>query len=151
AESWAEWTRAVQEHRTPEVDIAVRRMLMALNERRRPEDMLVDAVVVWENLFGATGETVFRVSSAIAWLLGEDSGDRRALQKEYKTIYDRRSDVVHGNVTKKMNDADAVVITARRAVRISLEILRRVFSDRTDLLAIRDSAERGIALILGTR
>jgi hypothetical protein len=149
AESWRVWSGHVQKHRRAEVNIAVRRMLMALTERRRPEDMLVDAVVVWENLFGASGETVFRISAALARLLATSAADRLAKQQDYKSIYTLRSDLVHGNVSKKINDVNLLAATARRAVRVSLDVLRTVFCDRADLLEIPNSSDRGLAVILG--
>jgi hypothetical protein len=147
AESWRGWSQVVHQHRTAEIAVAIRRMLMALTERRRPEDMLVDAVIVWENLFGATSETTLRVSAALAWLLATDPDSRRALQAECSGIYGLRSRVVHGN--KKQTTPEELAAKGRRATQISLSALRAVFSDRADLLHEKNSDRRAITLIVG--
>ena len=76
AGAWQEWTQRVAQLRIPGIAIAIRRLLAATSERRSPDDVLVDAVIVWENLFGARTETTLRVTSALAWLLGTSPTDR---------------------------------------------------------------------------
>jgi hypothetical protein len=146
AEAWRTWSQAVHRHRTPEVAVAIRRMLMAMTERRRPEDMLVDAVIVWENLFGAPNETTLRVSAALAWLLAGDAPGRRSLYSELAVLYKLRSGVVHGN--RKQTNPQDLGLKARRAVQIALSALRTVFSIRSDLLKEKDPAQRALTLIL---
>jgi hypothetical protein len=59
--------------------------------------MLVDAVIVWENVFDAKQETTMRVTSSLAWLLGDSVQDKQAKQRTYKTIYELHSGIVHGS------------------------------------------------------
>jgi hypothetical protein len=60
--------------------MSIRRILRAVSERKEPEDTLIDAVIVWENLFGSSQETTLRVTMSVAWMLGTDSKHReRAL------------------------------------------------------------------------
>lgn len=49
--------------------------------------LLVDAVILWDNPFGARTETTLRVTSSLAWLLGSSAVDRKSKQKHYKDIY----------------------------------------------------------------
>jgi hypothetical protein len=147
ASDWLDWVKRVHEHRTPSVAVAIRRMLQAIAERRSPDDVLVDAVIVWENLFGAAVETTLRVTSSMAWLLGDDAADRANKQKEYKDLYAARSGIVHGSLTKAKSAQLAE--QAHRTVAISRAALRTVFRDRTDLLHINSSEKRSLAMMLG--
>ncbi|MPZ21967.1 MAG: hypothetical protein GEU28_00105 [Dehalococcoidia bacterium] len=146
AAEWAGWSKKIHDYRAAGVSVAIRRMLMATADRRLPEDVLVDAIVVWENLFGGANETTLRVSTALAWLLASTADARRDRQKRFKKIYGLRSRVVHGapNVNQKELQKSAV-----EAVQVSLEALRQVFGDRTDLLRMGSGAERSEALLLG--
>jgi hypothetical protein len=144
-EAWAKWSVLVRSHRTPSTAVAVRRMLQSLGERRNPDDVLVDAVVVWENLFGASTETTMRICTALAWLLGTNAADRAKLQSQYKKLYALRSNIVHGSpkvATEKVPEA------SRAAVQTSLSALRKLFEHRPDLLAEKTSEERGNKLLL---
>ncbi len=144
-ESWSIWTQRVKNHRSPSTAVAIRRMLQALGERYNPEDVLVDAVIVWENLFGASQETTLRISTALAWLLGKDASDRASLQKQYRDLYVLRSDIVHGSAKLA---SDKIPVASRRTVAISLTALRELFEKRTDLLAETSSRARGNKLLL---
>lgn len=142
---WVLWAKRVQEHRTASTAVSLRRLLQAIAERRNPEDVLVDAVIVWENLFGAAQETTLRISTSLAWLLGSDADDRAARQKIYKTLYSARSGIVHGSSRVK---ADRIPEQARQAVSVSIAALRKVFCERTDLLEISRSDDRSTAVML---
>ncbi|MGY1681984.1 hypothetical protein [Geodermatophilus sp. SYSU D01176] len=146
--AWQKWSGLLRQHRTKSTAIAIRRMLQALSERTQQDDVLVDAVVVWENLFGATQETTFRITTALAWLLGTDADDRAARQVRYKKLYDLRSKIVHGS--DKLKEA-AVPPAAQEAVQISLAALREVLAVRQDLLQEKDSAHRANRLLLDQR
>lgn len=75
----ATWIDLIDKCWTPRLDIAVRRLLSAANKRTDPADRLVDAVIVWESIFGTSqGEIRFRVSTAMAWLLADDIAEREA-------------------------------------------------------------------------
>jgi hypothetical protein len=144
-DAWAMWTQRVKTRRTPSNAVAVRRMLQALGERHNHEDVLVDAVVVWENLFGASSETTMRICTALAWLLGSNSADRAKRQSQYKKLYALRSNIVHGSsrvASDKVNKA------AHETVQISLSALRELFEHRPELLAEKTSEDRGNKLLL---
>lgn len=143
-ELWVEWAKKIHDNRTVGIGVAIRRMLMAIAERHSPEDVLVDAVIVWENLFGSRTETTFRVSSALAWLLGDSSEDRMRRQKRYKEIYGIRSSVVHGSENLNSNTLQAV---SKEAVGIAIAALGSVFGDRRELLKLKDSDARSLHVI----
>jgi hypothetical protein len=123
----------------------MRRCISAAHERADPADRLVDAVIVWENLFGTSeGEPRLRVSAAMAWLLGADGKDRRRLQLALKRIYDARSKVVHGGDVAPQELAG----TALDALTYSVDIMRVLFRDRQDILGLADGAARSLAVLL---
>jgi hypothetical protein len=141
---WKTWTSRIGKHRIPTIGVAIRRMLASVAERRSMDDVLVDAVIVWENLFGATTETTLRVSSSLAWLLGTSSADRKLRLEQYKKIYGFRSRVVHGTPTidqEKLNEY------GMQAVQISIDALRAVFDKRVELLKIPNSEKRSLELM----
>lgn len=144
---WITWAERIHQHRTDRIGVAVRRILQALSERQSPEDILVDAVVVWENLLGASPETTFRTTMALAWLLGADAADRTEKQDRYKKLYGMRSGIVHGFANEEVSK---VATAAGEAVETSLAALRVIFRDRPDLLAISRSDRRANRLVLGT-
>jgi len=142
--NWKTWATRIGRKRIPTIGVAIRRMLAAVAERRTPEDVLVDSVIVWENLFGARTETTLRVSSSLAWLLGSSSEDRRIKQSRYKKIYDFRSQVVHGDPA--VNEI-RLQVYATEAVQISIDALSKIFKDRPDLLDVTKSEERSIEIM----
>jgi hypothetical protein len=141
---WKKWAEQIGVNRIPTVGVAIRRMLAAVAERHTPEDILVDAVIVWENLFGASAETTLRVSSSLAWLLGNDADDRKEKQAKYKKIYGFRSQVVHGS--PDVNE-QKLVEYSQEAVNISIDALAAIFEKRADLLKIKSSEERSTEIM----
>jgi hypothetical protein len=124
----AKWTTRIKDNRfdSIEPDTSGRR-------RSEPDDILVDAVIAWENLFGSNQETVLRVTSALAWLIEPDSpAERSTLQSRLKKLYTLRSNVVHGNVKKSA----ALKTESQEAVSIALRSLATLFEHRPDLLAL---------------
>lgn len=144
-EEWKSWSAKIHDHRTDQVGVAIRRILRAVSERKESEDTLIDAVIVWENLFGAAQETTLRVTMSVAWMLGTDAADRSEKVSEYKKIYQHRSDIVHGNAKLK---TDKTADYATRAIQISVELMRKVFDDRQDLLRLKTGAERSAVVML---
>lgn len=141
-----EWAQLVDSQWAPRIDIAVRRLLSAANARTDMADRLVDAVIVWENLFGTSqGEPRLRISAALAWLMANDAAGREALQLQLKNIYDYRSRIVHGGKP----DDSALAEQANIALTHALAALRTLFRDRPDVLALPDGATRSLRLIMG--
>jgi Apea-like HEPN len=146
AATWQHWIGLIKTHRIPSIDVSMRRLLSASTERTAPEDVLIDAVVVWENLFGAKAETTLRISSSLAWLLGDSPPDRLIRQTMYKKIYSLRSDVVHGAPNLKMNEIQS---SATDALSVSVAALRALFTSHTSLLTFKSSEERSRHIMLG--
>jgi hypothetical protein len=144
AREWEGWTKRIGEHRIPTIGVAIRRMLAAASERHAPDDVLVDAVIVWENLFGAKAETTLRVTSSLAWLLGNSAEDRRTRQSRYKKIYASRSDVVHGAASVR---SEQIYGYSLEAVAISIESLRAIFTTHVQLLDIKTSEDRSLSIL----
>lgn len=144
AASWREWADRVHANRTPSTNVAVRRMLAAAAERLSPDDVLVDAVIVWENLFGGSVESTLRVTSSLAWLLEPTVEGRLAFQASLKKIYAARSRIVHGGNPLK---PDELVKLAEAAVDVSVRALRAIYTTHVHLLQVRDSAERSLRIL----
>lgn len=144
-ESWQEWANRIRTHRTPQTSVSIRRILRAVSERKEPEDTLIDAVIVWENLFGAAQETTLRVTMSVAWMLGGDAKGRTRLVKELKDIYQQRSDIIHGNAKLKM---EKTYPCAMRAIEISIELLRIMFRDHPKFLELKSGSERSALVLL---
>jgi hypothetical protein len=125
----------------------MRRTLTAAGSRLDPIDGFVDAVVAWENCFGTSTETTFRVTAAMAAILEtSDAAARLQKQKDLTKIYGKRSRVVHGAVDLSPQEA----FTLRdSALRTAIECLRRLYSDRPDLLAMK-SEQRSTQILLGS-
>lgn len=142
----AEWTRRIETHGAPHIEIAVRRVLSAAHARADPADRLVDAVIAWENLFGTSeGEPRLRISSAIAWLVKSDNAQRASLQDRIKRLYDDRSKIVHGGTL----DTQVIGERANEALALARQCLQILLRDRPDLLHLPDGAARSLRLILG--
>ena len=144
-EQWRSWSERLIASKMSNIEIAVRRVLLAVGERQMPEDVLIDSIMAWENLFGAHQETMFRVCGSLAWLLTNDVGERKTLMKELKDIYGLRSRVVHGSASLKPSDSTA----PQRALEIAMDALRVIFKDRADLLNEPDGSARSNRVLLG--
>lgn len=139
------WCDLVDQHWSPRIDIAVRRVLSAAQVRNDPSDRLVDSVIAWENLFGTSeGEPRLRISSAMAWLLADSASGRADLQQEIKQLYDDRSKIVHGGSF----DEAAIAEKSNRALDLALLCLRALFGVRPEVLSLPDGSARSLRLIL---
>lgn len=144
--NWKQWNERIAAKRKSGIDISVRRALLAAAERQSPEDVLVDAVVVWENLFGSNQDTTIRVTGALAWLLAMDVAGREQKQRRLKEIYQLRSNIVHGAhqmTTQEMQTCP------QEALDVALEALRRIFEVRPDLIDLEDGNARSNRMLLG--
>lgn len=137
----AQWSSLISGNHNRNIDVAVRRCLSSAALRLDPADRLMDAVIAWENLFGASPETSFRLAAAIAKLLADKDG-RVDLLKTLRDLYRRRSEVAHGaNLQTISEDADA-------ALDVAVRCLRLLYRDRVDLLSLAKSDQRANQLLL---
>ncbi|GAA2698475.1 MULTISPECIES: HEPN domain-containing protein [Actinosynnema] len=143
---WAGYVRALVEH-GGHIGVAVRRTLRAASERTDPEDLLVDAVIAWENLFGADqGEVTLRVVTTMARLLRPDQQGREELRGELSGIYALRSRIVHGaHVTDTPWETRR---QSHRTLELTLEVLRVLLTTRTDLLALASGGARSSKVMM---
>jgi hypothetical protein len=138
-----EWARLLKERYHPSLAMAIRRVLLAADGLRDPEDALVDAVIGLESLFGTgQGEVAFRLQTALAFLFGTDASSRATIHAEVRELYDARSKLVHGGHLELAHELYAMV---SRAVNLLLDSLRRLLTTHQHLLS--DQA-RGKRLIL---
>ncbi|BBX38042.1 hypothetical protein MMAG44476_34354 [Mycolicibacterium mageritense DSM 44476 = CIP 104973] len=147
---WTEWMQRTWTF-YDNIPIAITRLLRAVSEvKPRPEDTLIDAIIVWENIFGAPQESTMRITMAMARVLATAEAERRDRWEEFKKIYTLRSDIVHGNEKFRKLTPSQVYATAAKAVPISIELLRTVMQSHPDLLTqYKNGAERSAAVLLG--
>jgi hypothetical protein len=128
------------------LDIGIRRLLSAATSRIDQLDGLIDAVMCWENLFGDTPETMFKVCGALARLLEPDDQEARAGRfRRLRDIYTIRSKLVHGASEPKLADREALRL---EAIQVALDALRLVLVSE-ELMSCRDSVERAKLMLLG--
>ena len=146
ARDFSDLAVAIHTLRRPSFDVAIRRTISGMTGRGDPSDALVDLVICWENLFGSTqGELRLRITAAVAWLLGSSAHERQSLLREAGRIYDNRSAIVHGSAPTPEDIQDSLM----EARQITLRLLRHLFIERPDVLAMSDGNARSRALILG--
>lgn len=145
-EDWVAWIRRVHANRHPSVDVAVRRTISATSHRLDPADALIDLVIAWENLFGSRqGEPALRIAASLGWLLGGAADEREAVRSTVATLYDLRSDLVHGNRAVPPREATMALRIARD---LTISVLRTLYEHRTDLLRMSGGADRSRNLVM---
>ncbi|MEO3771341.1 hypothetical protein [Micromonospora sp. B9E7] len=142
-ESWREWIGRLDSVELLRLGVAPARLLRAVAERRDPFDSLIDSVICWEAIFGGDAEMTLRVSSAIARLLRPPGPERQQLRREVADLYRLRSKVVHG-VGVAMDD---VIEASKTAIRLGIQIVRTLATDRVDLIN-KTSSERSILVLM---
>jgi Apea-like HEPN len=146
---WTEWMERVWKF-YDHVPIAIRRLLRAVSEiKPQPEDTLIDAVVVWENVFGTPQEATMRITFSMARILAQTPEDRRDRWNEFKKIYTLRSDLVHGNEKVEKLAPAQLYDAANRAVPISGALLRTLMLSHPNLLTdYKNGGDRSAAVLL---
>lgn len=139
------WLQLLNERMTRQLEIPARRVVASITERGDPRDALIDAVIAWDGLVGATPETVLRVTAGLTVLLEDDPQKRPRFQKELKEIYKLRSGLVHGSKVPTEREAHNA---HARAVKVALESLRRIIVDYPGLAAL-DAEVRSNLLVVG--
>jgi hypothetical protein len=143
--AWKEWYDLLGTSGAERVDIALSRIIRAVAERRDPVDVLIDAVIAWENLFGSSqGELKLRITASMARLLADDPKDRLELRKKLGRIYDLRSQAVHGSGKPK----PAEIALCSEALDYAIRIVKVVFKKRPDLLEDKEGTDRSMKLLL---
>ena len=130
AEGIQHWVELLTTRGIDNVDIAVGRIVTASTERQSAEDVLIDAVIAWESLVGADGETTFRVAASLAHLLEPAVTGRKERVKELRGLYGERSKVVHG----QSRGSKTVNQSANSALEIAKQGLAAMLTDHPWLL-----------------
>ncbi|KDA44543.1 HEPN domain-containing protein [Frankia sp. BMG5.23] len=139
-----EWSKRLTLGNVRRLKIGARRILSAASDRGDLLDSLIDAVICWENMFGSTPDTAFRICGAMACLMQpEDRDAREELLRKLKRVYSRRSDIVHGRT-----ELPAYKVQEYRdtAIKFGLEALRLLLVN-SDLMAIQESSLRAELLL----
>jgi len=97
---FSEWFELLWEKDYNEVRIALDRLNLAIYERKKPKDAIIDGVIAWEALFSEAFETTLKVTGSISKLL-YNIEERPDKYKRLKDLYDLRSEIVHGKQVKK--------------------------------------------------
>lgn len=123
------------------INIAMNRLLSATCMRDSLDDMLIDAVMCWENIIGSEHEVTFKVCASMAKLLSENNNDRNLIFKELKTIYNERSELVHGNIkyNTNQNDINKAVIYAAKLMDVIIsndKLLSMANDERSDYILL---------------
>ena len=142
--AWQEWYDRLNKPEVSRIELALSRILRALAERREPSDVLIDAVIAWENLFGHKEEATLRVTLSLARLIADTPKARADLRSELGKIYALRSNIVHGAANLKISDQPK----CQRALEVAIEAMRVLVSQRSDILSLPTGAERSNALIV---
>lgn len=152
------WSDLVNDYHHNEIAFVGRRIVSAINARWTLDDVLVDAVIAWENLVGGTPETTFRTSAAMACLLEQEPTARLVLQHRLAAIYAARSDVVHGRLGKdastwqwrlaKGEQKVGLDAVANEALDVAMRGLKAMIERRPDLIKLK-AAGRCERLLLG--
>ncbi|MCA1605000.1 MAG: hypothetical protein LC775_05900 [Acidobacteria bacterium] len=145
AERTRVWAARVEQQHPAQLNFGVRRLVAAASTRHDPIDSFIDAVICWENMFGASSENTFRVCGAMACLLEpSDSTKRLSEFTSLKKLYDIRSRLVHGATELTGREASDY---RTKAVRYALHTMRLLYN-YPNLLKAKDSADRGRDVLL---
>lgn len=128
----------VDSHYDSALAIPTRRLVSARLQRHDIEDGLVDAVVALESLFAGSdsGELSFRISAAVAWLIGRSAEERLKVQKELRDLYALRSKILH------RGGAGQDVSSERdRTVKLATDAISALLRDHPDLVADENRAK----------
>lgn len=145
--AWGRWISKISSIGLKGVEVAARRIQLAIAERDSPLDRFVDSIIAWENIFGGGSEMTLRISASLALLLGKDSGDRRRIYDEARKLYTLRGKVVHGADTVKDKDLPASAATGLRA---AIDAMRKLYEELPDMVPLTGE-KRSLAMILQAR
>jgi hypothetical protein len=126
------------------LNVAEHRLLSALSERSQPADRLIDAVIVWESLFGGDVELSFRIAMGMAFLIGNDADEIETIRKQCLRLYTARSKLVHGS---SRADSPAITENADQATDLALRAMRAIYHDAPELIKA-ESKERTMMAVL---
>jgi hypothetical protein len=137
------WYRRIVKKHNNSLEIAKRRLLIAASPSRTSEDALIEALIVWENLFGAPTKTVQRITASIAALLEPNAAAKADLQKKLHHIYSQRNKIVYGTAALPR---EKVKILGSDAVQYTIRSMQTLYMKKTSLLSL-SAEDRSSALL----
>lgn len=138
------WCSKISNSNTTNIRIAIKRVLSSLIERDNPIDSFIDSAIALENLFGGPSELTLRISTSVAYLLGNDTKSRIEIQSKIKKLYNDRSKIVHG---ESKSDLNQIMKNRDYSIAVCLKSISILFN-YPELLKC-NSGERSQKLILG--
>lgn len=142
-----EWANRISESQDEKISIAKSRFILALNGRENPVDSFIDSIIALENLFGNKSEITVSVTSSVCILLESNVKNRPALYNNVKSLYGKRSTIIHGVVNIPTgNDAQEL---KNKALQYVMNCLKILYMDYPKLLSVKSSV-RSKEIILGT-
>ena len=123
------------------IEVALRRLVRALTERVDWADVIIDAVIAWENLVEHRDAPTASVLWGIRKLTEDTDWSRRRIQ----TVYETRSDIVHGDDPKSSDPRS----DAQDAIRVGLDAMRQLLAAGRDDPAILEMSSEERVLALG--
>jgi Apea-like HEPN len=142
--SWNDWISRITTIGLKGVEVAARRLQLAIAERRSPVDRFVDSIIAWENLYGSGGAMTLRISASLALLLGENADHRKQIYDDAKTLYALRGKVVHGTANVADSEIDS---SAKKGIRVAIDALRKIYAELPDMIPFNGQS-RSEAMIL---
>ena len=140
-------SKIVSSKKIANIQVATNRYISALNNRTDSTDVLLDAVIGLENLFGQRSEISFAIANSVSRMLYDDYDERLRAFKELKDIYAARSTVVHGD-TKQKNKLNVPEFSEKaidflgRSLMIMIskkpELIDFSSADRVKAIALKD-------------
>ena len=108
------------------VQVPIKRLKMAILERNNPEDSILDAMIAWEGMFSDSFETVFKVTGSIFKFISPHNSN--ISYDRLKTLYDIRSELVHGKYGKKLKKENLQALRSE-VIQIGLECLSHLLQN----------------------
>ena len=81
------WYHLLKNNELKTVELPLRKLSQAVFERKNPTDSFIDAITALEGMFGAQGETLFKVSTSVSRFL-YDSFSLIDLPRKLENIFD---------------------------------------------------------------
>ncbi|MDH5933247.1 HEPN domain-containing protein [Vibrio splendidus] len=90
------WYQLLKNTDLKTVELPLRKLSQAVFERKNSTDSFIDAITALEGMFGAQGETLFKVSTSVSRFLYDSFEERTKSKRSINTLYKLRSQLVHG-------------------------------------------------------
>ena len=116
------WARErLDKELTSRVNVAITRLLRSY-ESRSLVDKFIDLGIALESLYldGIKDELRFRLALHAAWHLGDDVEGRRLVMRDFKKVYDLRSDAVHTGTVKDTQEVRGFLVRVQEYCRLAI-------------------------------